>query len=206
MLRAPAFWRYAPQAGLFTGGFMAVQGLWAGPWAMVVEGRSRAGAAALLLALSAGMLGGQLAIGATASRLARAGLDRRRLMLGGLTLSLMIQGLLLARVVTGPLPWFAFGFASAVSAQVYGVASASFAPEVSARVSTALNKLAFVGAFLLQWGIGAGIEGLVASSVPAPRAFQLTLGAVWLTQVLAVGWSARALPVDGRDKSGGSPR
>jgi predicted MFS family arabinose efflux permease len=196
VLRSPAFWRYAPQAFVFTGTFMAVQGLWAVPWAMVVEGRSRTGAAALLLALSAGMLSGQLSIGATASRLGRAGLERRHLMLTGLALALGIQALVIARVVSGPVPWFAFGFVSSASAQIYGVASGHFPPALSGRVSTALNNLAFLGAFLLQWGIGAAVAALGAMDMSPARAFQVTLAALWLAQVLAVAWSARTQSSD----------
>jgi hypothetical protein len=88
-------------------------------------------------------------------------------------------------------PWFAFGFASAVSAQIYGVAGGHFAPALWGRVSTALNTLAFGGAFLLQWGIGGAVEALQALAVPQARAFQLALAGVWLAQLLAVAWSAR---------------
>src|SRR5712664_341136 len=50
------FWRFAPQTMLFSGGFMAVQGLWAMPWAMNVDGLTRAAAAQYLLASSVAML------------------------------------------------------------------------------------------------------------------------------------------------------
>ena len=35
------FWRFAPQGCLAVGGFMAIQGLWAVPWLMQVNGLSR---------------------------------------------------------------------------------------------------------------------------------------------------------------------
>ena len=43
------FWRYAPMAGTYLGGFIAVQGLWAVPWLMQVQGQSREVAAWHLL-------------------------------------------------------------------------------------------------------------------------------------------------------------
>ena len=49
------FWRYAPMGLLFTGGFMALQGLWAVPWLMQVNGLSRAVAADHLAAMSVAM-------------------------------------------------------------------------------------------------------------------------------------------------------
>ena len=192
VLRSSAFWRFGPQAFFFTGGFMAVQGLWVVPWAMTTEGRSRAGAATLLLGLSLGMLAGQLAVGAAAGRLARAGWDRARLMSGGLLLALAVEAVIVAGVVRGPLPWFVFGLTSAVGAQVYGVAAEAFELRLSGRVSTALNTLAFAGAFLLQWGIGVSIDWLSAAGGDPVRAARITVAAVWLAQVLSVlaaGWS-----------------
>lgn len=39
------FWRFAPQMGLFAGGFMALQGLWIVPWLINVNDVSRTVAA-----------------------------------------------------------------------------------------------------------------------------------------------------------------
>lgn len=191
VLRSAAFWRFAPQSFWFTGTFMAVQGLWVVPWAMTVEGRSRAAAAGLLLALSLGMLAGQLGVGVAAGWLARAGWHRRRMMAAGLALALLLEAAIIVGLAGGPGAWFLFGATSAVGAQVYGVASAAFSPALSGRVSTALNKLAFLGAFLLQWGIGLAVERISAGGVAPARALQLSLGALWLAKALALAWSLR---------------
>jgi hypothetical protein len=53
---------------------MALQGLWAVPWLMEVNGYSRALAADHLFWLNIGMLAGQLSIGAWATRLAARGI------------------------------------------------------------------------------------------------------------------------------------
>jgi predicted MFS family arabinose efflux permease len=192
--RSPAFWRFAAQAGFFTGGFMAFQGLWAGPFLLVAGGESRAGAAATLFTLNLGMLAGQLAIGAGASRLARAGMGRERLMTTGLCLALVAQAVILLWPSVGRVVWFAFGFTSAAGAQVYGLAAGRFAEELSGRVSTAVNQFAFVGAFALQGGLGAVVE-LCGRWLPPADAFRATFAGMWVLQAAAVLLGrARPLP------------
>jgi predicted MFS family arabinose efflux permease len=187
VFRSRPFWRYAPQTLLFTGGFMALQGLWFAAWFTTVEGRSPAHAAALLFVVNLGLLLGQLAISATATRLARAGLSRERLMAAGLALAMIVEGLLFTRIVTGTALWMAFGFFNAASAQVYGVATSRFPPAMAGRVSTALNLMAFAGAFAIQWGIGVAVQAMGG----AGHALQVTFVGLWVAQTLAVGWSVQ---------------
>jgi predicted MFS family arabinose efflux permease len=191
------FWRYAPQVTLFTGGFMALQGLWFATWASTVDGRSPGGTAALLFTLNLGLLLGQAAITAGAGALANAGLSRERMMTAGLALALLVEGLLVAGAVRGLGFWLALGIFNAAGAQVYGVATSHFPRAVAGRVSTALNLLAFTGAFAIQWGIGVALQ---AMGNP-PGSLRRVLAALWLSQVLAVGWSV----VELRATTGRSP-
>jgi predicted MFS family arabinose efflux permease len=195
VMRSRPFWRYAPQAALFTGGFMALQGLWFVTWLMSVEGRSRAEAATLLFVLNLGLLVGQAAISVGATALHAAGITRERMMSAGLVLAMLVEGLLVGRLVSGAPCWFALGLFNAAGAQVYGIAISRFPAHLAGRVSTALNLLAFAGAFLIQWGIGVAVQVLGA----APRALPITLTALWLAQVAAVAWTIWSR--DGRDQS-----
>lgn len=80
VLTARVFWGFAAQSAFFTGGFMALQGLWAVPWLMEANGYDRAHAADHLLWLNLGMLAGQLSIGRWAVPLAARGIPPLRLM------------------------------------------------------------------------------------------------------------------------------
>lgn len=163
-------WRYAGQAAFFTGGFMAIQGLWAVPWLMQANGYSRSVAADHLAALNLGMLLGQFAIGALATRLAAWGLSSARLMGGGMLLTLAVEALIVARL--GPtLPlWLAFGAFAATGAQVYGVVARQFSMALSGRVTTVVNLLAFAGAFVVQWGLGLVLDALGAAGLAPAQA------------------------------------
>lgn len=68
------FWRFAPLMGLFSGSFMALLGLWAVPWLMIVNSATRGQAAQHIFALGAGMLACYLSIAALTARLTRHGL------------------------------------------------------------------------------------------------------------------------------------
>jgi MFS family permease len=185
VMRAAAFWHYAPQALLFTGGFMALQGLWFVTWLMLIDGQSRAGAAGLLLVLNVGLLVGQAAIALGATALHAAGISRQRLMNVGLVLAIAVEALLVARVAGGPVAWFALGLFTAVGAQVYGLASRRFPPHLAGRVTTALNLLAFTGAFIIQWGVGIALERLGGT----PGALRAIFAAIVLAQGAAVAWT-----------------
>jgi predicted MFS family arabinose efflux permease len=188
VVRTRPFWRYAPQTTLFTGGFMALQGLWVTSWLMNVDGLPRGQAAAVLFALNLGLLAGQAAITLGATALHAAGLTRARLMHVGLALAVGVEALLVSRVVRHPAGWFAFGVFSAAGAQVYGLASARFPAALAGRVTTALNLLAFTGAFVIQWGVGVAVAVLGGGG----RALQGIFAVICLAQAAAVTWAIAA--------------
>jgi hypothetical protein len=121
--------------------------------------------------------------------LRRAGLHRHRLMSGGLALALLAEAIIIAWPASGSVPWFCFGFFAAAGAQVYGQAASAFRPDLSARVSTAVNQFAFMGAFVIQGGLGGLLEALGKRMDPA-QALRASFALLWILQVAAVAWSA----------------
>lgn len=152
------FLRFAGSAAFFTGGFMALQSLWAVPWLMNVNGLDLAGAASQLLVLNFGMLAGQLTIGLFGTRLAHSGVRPVNLMQAGFAGMLAVELGILLQIGPIAVLWFLLGALSAVNSQAYLAASAYFPREVFARVSTAVNLMAFMGAFAVQWGLGVTLD------------------------------------------------
>ncbi|MCK6393279.1 MFS transporter [Zoogloea sp.] len=187
VLSAGRFWSFSGQSAFFTGGFMALQGLWAVPWLMEVNGYSRSVAADHLFWLNVGMLAGQLSIGAWATRLAARGITPLRLMQVGLFLTMVVEGLIIAEAGTTLLLWCVLGIVSATGAQMYGVVAGLFPLHLTGRVTTSINLMAFIGAFVVQWGLGGLLDGLRAGGmggVDALRvAFLILLGAQILSFV-----------------------
>ncbi len=179
------FLRFAGSAAFFTGGFMALQSLWAVPWMMNVNGLSLAQAASQLLVLNFGMLAGQLGIGILGTRLARSGVRPVNLMQGGFAGMLAVQVLIL--LGWGPLAplWFLLGALSAVNSQAYLASAAYFPREVFGRVSTAINLMAFMGAFAVQWGLGLALDGLQAAGHGMAAALSIAFGGLIALQALS---------------------
>ncbi len=181
---ASAFLRFAGASMFFTGGFMAMQSLWAVPWLMNVNGLTLAQAAGQLVALNVGMLVGQLSIGVLGVRLAARGVRPVNLIQFGYAGMLMVQlGILLD---VGPLAvlWFLLGVLSAVNSQSYLAAALSFPTQVFARVATAINLMAFAGAFAVQWGLGLALDALQAGGRTMPAALTLSFAGLIGVQLL----------------------
>lgn len=187
VLSAGRFWSFSGQSAFFTGGFMALQGLWAVPWLMEVNGYSRSVAADHLFWLNVGMLTGQLSIGTWATRLAARGITPLRLMQVGLFLTMVVEGLIIAEAGSTLVLWCVLGIVSATGAQMYGVVAGLFPLHLTGRVTTSINLMAFIGAFVVQWGLGGLLDGLRAGGmggVDALRvAFLILLGAQMLSFV-----------------------
>ena len=182
------FWRFAPPMTLVTGGFLAVQGLWAVPWLMNVDGLTRHQAAEVLFALNLAMLLSHLGIATFAVRLARVGVTPSRLLLGGFGLALASQAAMLAGLGPAMPLWFAYGVGVSGGSLSYSLLSAHFAPALSGRVTTTLNLLLFIGAFTLQWGLGVLIDGLGAAGFATPAAYRATFALLLILQAASYAW------------------
>ena len=182
IFRSPVFWRFAPQAALFGGGLMATQSLWSLPFLTSVAGLDRMLAAEHLMAVNLGMLAGQLSIAAVAAHLLRHGVTPQLMMEAGLALVVGIEAAIIVLAGGGLALWFLWGVASATSAQVYGVVASRFPQSLSGRAATAVNLMAFIGAFAVQWGYGVAIDLLEGMSLSTATAHRITLGSLAILQ------------------------
>ncbi len=182
------FWRFAPQGCLVMGGFMAIQGLWAVPWLMEVNGVSRADAAFVLFLLALAMLAGFLFVATCSGWLSRHGVTPMRLLTTGMGLALLAEGAIILDLAQPAWLWPLLGLAFSLGNIAYSQLTAAFPVAVSGRVNTALNLMVFVGAFGLQWGIGAAVDAFSAGGIARFDAFRLTFGLLLAVQTLAVAW------------------
>ncbi|CAL94701.1 MFS transporter [Azoarcus olearius] len=185
IFRSPAFLRFAAASACFTGGFMALQGLWAVPWLMHVNGLELARAAHYLVVLNVGMLCGQLAVGAWGTHLSRRGVRPLHLMRLGYAGMLAVEAAIVFDLAPLFPAWFLLGLLSAVNAQSYLAAASHFPRALFARVSTAVNLMAFAGAFAVQWGIGLIVDHLRGGGMAMAAALGVALGILVTLQVLS---------------------
>jgi len=183
------FWRYAPMAFAFTGGFMAIQGLWASRWMTVLEGMDGAQIAARLTWLSLSLLAGFLFMGFFATGLQRRGIKIENLYFVSMLLALACFALIVLQPTLGSsLSWPLLGVCFSLSNLAYSLVAKSFPPSMSGRASTALNLLAFAGAFGLQWGIGALVDGLQATNWTVDAAYRAAFLTLLVIQTAAMLW------------------
>ncbi|KXB29407.1 MFS transporter [Dechloromonas denitrificans] len=186
------FWRYAPMGFCFTGGFMAVQGLWASRWMMVLEGMDGAAVGSRLTLISGAMLAGFLFMGFFATALVHRGIKLEKIYLGAMLLALACFALITSQpTLAGNLLWPVLGACFSLSNIAYSLVAQAFPPAMSGRANTALNLLVFAGAFGLQWGIGVLVDLLQANAWAGDAAFRAAFCSLLGAQVLALGWLLR---------------
>jgi MFS family permease len=158
IFRDPRFLRVMPVGAMAMGAFLAIQGLWAGPWLRDVAGQEPLGVAAGLTAMAAGMTAGFLLMGIIAERLGRLGVPVA--VFGGIGMAAFLAAVVVMAAGAGGAPLTlcaAFGFVGAASSLMYTVVAGLYPPHMAGRATTSLNLTMFLAAFLLQWGLGAVI-------------------------------------------------
>jgi MFS family permease len=189
VFRHPRFWWLAPLAGFGMGAFMAVQGLWAVPWMMEVEGLTRAAAAGRLLALSVAILAGYLVLGLFATGLARRGIRARHLFALGFTLNAIGLAAIVLRLPGDFAWWSLYGLGAAANVLAFAVLNEGFPSELAGRANTAANLIMFAGSFATQWGIGLVVDALrAATGVDTATALRQAFALVLVLDLLTLAW------------------
>ena len=185
------FWRIAPLTVMSQAAFLAIQGLWSGPWLRDVAGFERTTIAHVLLTIAVAMVAGFIFMGAAAERLSRLGIQPIVVAVTGMGAFIAVQALLILEATTwAHTLWILFGIFGTTGILPYAVLSQSFPLHLSGRVNTAVNLLVFVAAFSAQWGIGAIINLWPGTAVGgyAPAGYQAAFGMLLLLQIVSMLW------------------
>ena len=183
------FLSYLPLAMFGSGGFAAIQSLWAGPWLIEVAGHSRAATAEVLLVYGFALLIGYLIMGFAGSRIAASPTAPRRCYIGSLAVAFSALAVIISNTwPASSIPWFVYGLTLGAAMLAYPALTKAFPAAIAGRVVTAYNFAMFVGAFALQWSMGALIQALIDSGTPKLSAYQVSFGSVLVLQVAALVW------------------
>ncbi|MDP6215666.1 MAG: MFS transporter [SAR324 cluster bacterium] len=191
VLRNRIFWGIAPLAAMSSGANMAIHGLWMKPWLRDVTGLSADNAAQLLFAMTLTFIGGFLTLGIIAERLSQLfDVHLMSISVFGMTIFLFIQCTMIYGGIGSPLILvILLGFFGTASVLVYAGYAKIFPKNLSGRVSTFLNLLVFIGAFILQWGIGAIIElWPPTDNGYDPESYQSAFGFLVILQAAGLMW------------------
>lgn len=189
VFRHPRFWWIAPLAAVGMGSFMAVQGLWAVPWLLEVEGETRPGAAQHLLAMSIVIIALYVALGIMGTRLARRGVHARHLFACGFTVNTLALSAIILRVPGSYVWWSLYGLGASVNVLAFAVLTEGFGRELAGRTNTALNLLMFASSFLAQWGIGVIVDATrVASALDEAGGLRAAFALILVLLIASNAW------------------
>jgi len=183
------FWRMFPIGAFCYGGFIAIQTLWLGPWLTSVMGYSSNSAAQIIFWFNGVLLLAYVLNTALLPRLARRGITTLRYLSWMVAAALIFQACAFYLRNSWVLVWWfllAIACASYVLAQSLIVTN--FPKSFSGRVSTTYNLALFIGAFLVQWGIGYLVDIGIDAGWSRASAFDLALGIFLALQVLGYIW------------------
>ena len=192
VFRHPRFWWIAPLGAFCMGSFFAIQGLWAVPWLMEVEGETRSGAARHLLFMSAAILLGFVSLGLFGTRLAARGVHARHIFSLGFGLAVVALAAIFLRIPGGYVWWTLYGLGTSVNVLAFAVLNEGFGRDLAGRSNTALNLMMFGGSFLMQWGIGVVVEiARRGMSLDEAGGLRVAFGAALAGNIVTYAWFAR---------------
>ena len=185
--RDRSFWLLAAIAFCWYGNYLAVQGLWGGPFLMHLIGLSREGAGKMLMWTSVGFIIGSTLTDRIAQKIFRS--YSRTLLVGQLCLTALMSGFLgwLALLPLWSLPIYFLGIGLTVSTgvMIYPIIRASVPITMVGTGLTSLNFFVLMGAAVAQQGMGVVIArcgGYTAEGFRA--AFSLPVAGLLLTSLL----------------------
>ena len=187
--RSRYFWRMVPIGFFSYGGMVAVQTLWAGPWMTQVAGWTALQAATGLFVINLCMLATFWLMGLVTPALTRRGVRVEQLIAAGLPLSLLM---LCALVWVGPsaagaaaLMLAAFCVSSTLVSLAQPAIGMAFPSHLAGRALSAYNLVIFAGIFVVQWGIGLGVDLALSLGLDKAGAYQAAFGTFGLLSLLS---------------------
>lgn len=190
ILRDRSFWLLAAVAFSWYGNYLAVQGLWGGPYLTELHGMTREEAGRMLMWTSVGFIAGSVLMDRIARQLFRS--YKWALVAGQCCLLLLMSGFLgwlegLSSLQLG-LYFFALGCAVSSGIMIYPIIRAAFPISIVGTALTSINFFVLMGAATAQQGMGLVVERMGGYSPAALHAaFALPLAALLVALLLYLG-------------------
>ena len=167
------FWLLGGVAFFWYGNYLALQGLWGGPYLQEVLSLSRAAAGNMLMFTSLGFISGSMIIDTIARKVFRS--YKRTLIAGQIALLVLMTGFLgKADFLPQPLlaaAFYAVGLAVSSGVMVYPIIRSMFSVHITGTALTSLNFFVLMGAALTQQVMGLIIGSLKGGSHSSAAAF-----------------------------------
>lgn len=189
ILLHPHMMRVIPTTLVFSGGFTALHSLWAGPWMTDILGMSPIQAGNTLLIFNITLLLSYIAMS-----FASPWLERRKFVLEKQSMIglFWFSGFLWLIILwQDPAAWWCWIFMTIGIPAVLILQTQTallFPRQVAGRVLTTFNLVMFVGAFLLQWGIGLVVDLLQSFGMLRTSALTSAFAIMAVLQLFSLAW------------------
>lgn len=189
ILTNPFFWRIFPLGTFCYGGFIAIQTLWLGPWLTGVMEYSAESASQILFSFNAVLLLAYALNTMLLPKLAKHGITTLQYLIWMVGAALIFQACAFyLRSAWVFIWWYLLAVACASYVLAQSLIVSYFPKSFSGRVSTTYNLTLFIGAFIVQWGIGYLVDIGIEAGWPRATAFDIALGIYLSVQVLGYLW------------------
>ncbi|WDP85553.1 MAG: MFS transporter [Desulfobacter sp.] len=191
IFKNPFFWQIAPLTTLSQAGFISIIGLWSGPWLRDVGNMSRPDVAQALSWSAMAMISGFICLGVLAEKLVEKKIPVKTTAVAGMTLFILIQGLMIFPFgIPLSIILMLFGFFGSSGILSYTALTLNFPITLSGRVTTGINLLVFIAAFIVQWAIGAIINlwGVSSANTYDPAGYRAGFAGLMICQILSLVW------------------
>lgn len=187
LLAHPILLRIIPTTIFFSGGFVALQSLWVGPWMTDTLGLSTNEAGQALLYFNLALLIAYLAMSFVSPQLDKRGIGLARQTLMGFYWFIICMVVIIAW--RSPSAWWLWlALAPGIPAVILMQTQTAlmFPREVAGRVLTTFNLIMFAGAFAVQWGIGLIVDGFIALGLVRADAMTAAFTLLLVAQVVSL--------------------
>ena len=171
--------------------FIGIQSLWLGPWFHDVMGLDNRETADALFLVACAMVASYMCLAIITGYLSKRGVGAIRISVIGMSVFIVMQMVVVFELVpVTALTWMVWVFTATYGIVSYAGLTQRFPTALAGRVVTAINLLAFFGAFSVQWGVGVIIDfwPLTESGGFHPDGYRWAFGIVAAIQVVALIW------------------
>lgn len=190
LLLHPYILPLVPLGLLSNGGVVAIQTLWAGPYLTNVIGLDNASMAHMLLAIMLTLMAAYLAMSFLSGWLQRRFTLVQLGVFGHAASIPVILAIALMPWREAAWLWLLLVMTVPLMSMVQPGLAVLFPRAIAGRVLTLYNLFIFLGAFIMQWGIGLVVEALQTQGVAKALSYQLALGALAVIQMGCLVWWA----------------
>lgn len=189
LLIDPLMLRVIPTTIFFSGGFAALQSLWAGPWLTQVLHMSAVQAAEHLLYFNAALLVSYVAMSLLSPRLEKRGISlAQQSMIAFIWFPICLGTMLVWQTPESWIMWvvLAPGVPAVILMQTQ--TALAFPRHLAGRVLTTFNLVMFGGAFFIQWGIGLLADLFSALQYSPETSLTLAFACLVILQLCSLAW------------------